>query len=60
MYHKVIFLLVVFRRCLQNVMSNKGKPVEYFKEISFPYLEDITREKGFLLEQLSLVLMDTF
>lgn len=41
-------------------MSNKGKPVEYFKEISFPYLEDITREKGFLLEQLSLVLMDTF
>lgn len=38
----------------------KEKPVEYFKEISFPYLEDITREKGFLLEQHSLVLMDTF
>lgn len=38
----------------------KEKPVEYFKEISFTYLEDITREKGFLLEQHSLVLMDTF
>lgn len=38
----------------------KEKPVEYFKEISFSYLEDITREKGFLLEQHSLVLMDTF
>ena len=34
--------------------------MESFEKITFPYLEDIKREKGYPSERHSLVIVDTF
>ena len=44
----------------ENHWSNTEKSVEFFKEITFLYLEDTKRLKSYSLEQHALVIMDTF
>ena len=44
----------------ENHGSNTEKPVEFFKGIAFPYLEDTKKSKSYPLGQHALIIMDTF
>ena len=44
----------------KNHCSNTEKSIQFFKEIIFPYLEKIKKEKKYPKEQHSLIIMDTF
>ena len=44
----------------ENHWSNTEKSAEFFKEVIFPYLEHTKRSKSYPLEQLALIIMDTF
>ena len=44
----------------ENHWLNTEKSVDFFKEIIFPYLEDMRRSKSCPLEQHALIIIDTF
>ena len=44
----------------ENHWSNQAKAIEPFEKVIFPYLEKIKVQKGYLKEEMLLVIMNTF
>ena len=44
----------------ENHWSNQTKATEHFEKVIFPYLEKIKVQKGYLKEEMLLVIMNTF